>query len=126
MTDLEKFIIEKEHFPFSSSEDKEEESLSRWWYRIINGKQQINEIQQAEVERIKDQYTNYETDKNVYEWYLNYNKFRTFLLEHRRVPVASGVEKFLYNWLRRAKEDFSNDRLNEEQRTKYIELAKQI
>lgn len=126
LTDLEKFIIEKEHFPFSSSEDKEEESLSRWWYRIINGKQQINEIQQAEVERIKDQYTNYETDKNVYEWYLNYNKFRTFLLEHRRVPVASGVEKFLYNWLRRAKEDFSNDRLNEEQRTKYIELAKHI
>jgi hypothetical protein len=126
LTDLERFIIENEHFPFSSSEDKEEESLSRWWYRIINGKQQIKEIQQAEVDRIKEQYANYETDKNAYEWHLNYNKFRIFLLENWRVPAASGVEKFLYGWLRRAKEDFLNGRLNEEQRTKYIELAKLI
>lgn len=126
LTDLERFIVENEHFPFSSSRYKEEESLSRWWYRIINGKQLINEIQKVEVDRIKEQYANYETDKNIYEWHLNYNKFRTFLLVNRRVPAASGIENFLYGWLKRTKEDFLNNRLNDEQRTKYIELAKLI
>ncbi|MDH6312998.1 hypothetical protein M2137_001785 [Parabacteroides sp. PFB2-10] len=126
LTDLEKFIVENEHFPFSSSEDKEEESLCRWWCRIVSGKQTVNETQQKEVERIKRSYTDYDVDKNAYEWNLNYNKFKMFILENRRVPSARGDEKFLYGWLRRAKNDFLNYRLSEEQRKKYIELAKLI
>jgi hypothetical protein len=126
LTDLEKFIIENEHFPFSSSEDKEEESLCRWWHRVVNGKQTINQTQQAEVERIMTSYADFEMNKNAYEWDLNYNKFKLFILENRRVPSARGNEKFLYGWLRRAKDDFLNYRLSEEQRKKYIELAKLI
>jgi hypothetical protein len=49
-----------------------------------------------------------------------------FILENRRVPSVRGDEKFLYGWLRRAKDDFLNYRLREEQRKKYIELAKLI
>jgi hypothetical protein len=126
LTDLEKFIVENEHFPFSSSDNKEEESLCRWWSRVLNGKQTINEIQRAEVERIIANYADFETDKIFYEWNLNYNKFKLFLLENRRVPSARGDEKFLYGWLRRAKEDFLNYSLTEKQRRKYIELAKLI
>lgn len=126
LIDLEKFIVENEHFPFSSSEDKEEESLCRWWSRIINDKQQISKNQLEEVERVKLQYSEYEADKSTYEWNMNYNKFKLFLIENRRIPFARGKEKFLYGWLRRAKSDFLNDRLSEEQRQKYIELAKLI
>ncbi|GAB6394236.1 MAG: hypothetical protein MdMp024_0548 [Bacteroidales bacterium] len=126
LTDLEKFVVEKGHFPFSSSKDKEEESLCRWWHRIVDGKQTINHAQQAEVERIKTNYADFEVDKNAYEWNLNYNKFKMFILENRRVPSARGDEKFLYGWLRRVKDDFLNYRLSEEQRKKYIELAKLI
>jgi hypothetical protein len=126
LTDLEKFIVENEHFPFSSSEDRNEKSLCHWWYRIVNGKQIVNEKQQIEVERIKTNYADFEIDKNTYEWDLNYNKFKLFILENRRIPSAKDDEKFLYNWLRRTKDDFMNYRLREGQRKKYIELAKLI
>jgi len=126
LTDLEKFIVENEHFPFFSSENKEEESLCRWWNRIVSGKQIINKIQQAEVKRIITNYADFETDKNKYEWNMNYNKFKLFILENRRVPLARGDEKILYGWLRRAKDDFLNYRLSENQRKKYIELTKLI
>lgn len=126
LTNLEKFLVENEHFPFSSSKDEEEESLNRWWARIIKGSQPLNEKQQTEVNRIKEQYADYETDKSVYEWSLNYNKLRVFLLENQRPPSAIGDEKFLYGWLRRAKNNFLNNNLREDQRKKYIELAKII
>jgi hypothetical protein len=124
--DLELFIVEEGHFPFASSEKCKEGSLGRWWYRIINNKQKINDKQQAEVNRVKAQYAEYDTDKTTYEWNLNYNKLKCFLLENRRIPSARGDEKFLYGWLRRVKEDFENYDLTEEQRQKYINLTKLI
>jgi hypothetical protein len=122
--DLEKFIVENEHFPFSSSEEKEEVSLCRWWKRVIDEKNPVTENQQSEVVRVQQKYAEYDIDKNVYEWNLNYNKTKAFLLENRRPPFAKENEKFLYGWLRRAKEDFQSYSLNEEQRKKYIELSK--
>ncbi|MBW8334336.1 MAG: hypothetical protein K0M40_20135 [Prolixibacteraceae bacterium] len=124
--DLEKFIVEHDHFPFSSSQDKNEESLNRWWRLIINGVTQINNEQQIEIKRVKIQYSSYDIDKSTYEWNLNYNKFKCFLLENRRIPFARGDEKFLYGWLRRAREDFQNYKLTEEQRQRFIDLAKLI
>ena len=62
----------------------------------------------------------------MYEWNLNYNKLKLFLIENRRIPHARGAEKYVYAWLYKAKDDFNNDRLNEKQRKKYIELAKMI
>jgi hypothetical protein len=126
LLDLELFIVEEGHFPFASNEKSKEGSLGRWWYRIINNRQQINDAQLAEVNRVKVQYAEYDTDKTTYEWNLNYNKFKCFLLENRRIPSARGDEKFLYGWLRRAKEDFQNYKLTEEQRQRFIDLAKLI
>jgi len=126
LTDIEKFIIENDRFPFSSSEDKEEESLCRWWNRGLEGKQQLNETQYAEVKRVKEQYANYETDKNIYEWYLKYNETKIFLLKNRRTPSEIDAEKKLYAWLRLTRKHFQNDSLSEEQRKKYIELTKLI
>jgi hypothetical protein len=50
---------------------------------------------------------------------------KLFLLENRRLPSAIDDEKFLYGWFRRAKDDFSNHKLNEKQRKKYVELFKE-
>lgn len=124
--DLEKFIIENEHFPFSCSENKEEEALYRWWKLAIKGLKGLTEKQIAEVERIKTQYADCETDKNNYIWDVNYNKFKCFWIENNRIPFASGREKFLYGWWRRAKTDYLENKLNEEQRSRYIELCKMM
>lgn len=124
--DLEKFIIETDHFPFSSSQDKNEKSLYRWWRLIIKGTTHITNEQKDIVDRIATQYSGYEIDKSNYEWNLNYNKLKCFLLENRRIPSARGDKKFLYGWFKRAKEDFQNYNLSEEQRQKYIDLAKLI
>jgi hypothetical protein len=124
--DLEVFIVEEDRFPFATNEKSKEGSLGRWWYRIINNRQQINDTQQAEVDRVKDQYAEYDSDKTTYEWNLNFNKFKCFLIENRRLPSSYGDEKFLYGWFRRTKEDFQKYNLTEVQRQKYIDLAKLI
>lgn len=123
--DLENFLTENDHFPFSTSDNEEEASLYRWW-RIQNKETKLSDEQKADVERIKNQYADFETEKIVYEWFYHFNDFKLFVLENRRLPSASGSEKFLYGWFRRAKDDFLNDRLNEKQRTKYAELFKEI
>ncbi|MBK7107518.1 MAG: hypothetical protein IPH62_19800 [Ignavibacteriae bacterium] len=126
LNDFEKFILENKHFPFSSSEDLEEESLCRWWYRIINGKQQISLNQQKEVERIKNKYAEYEIDINNYKWNLNYNKLKHFLQENQNISHALGNDHFLYGWFKRAKKDFHNYNLTDDQRHKFIDLIKLI
>ncbi len=126
LLDLELFIVEEEHFPFTTSDNSKESSLGRWWYRIINNKQNITESQQAEVERVKAKYSGFDTDKTTYDWHINYNKLKCFILENRCLPSARGDEKFLYGWFQRAKADFHHNRLTEEQRLKFVNLAKLI
>ena len=126
LRELEIFIVEEGHFPFTCNVDSKEASLSRWWYRIINNKQQITDSQKTEIDRIKVQYAEYDTDKPTYLWFINYNKLKCFLLENRRIPSSRNDEKFLNSWLREANEDFQNFKLTEEQRQKYIALAKLI
>ena len=126
LIEFEKFIIENEHYPFSSAEEKEEESLYRWWYRIVNNKQKISESQREEVERVQNQYFEYEIDKDEYEWDLNFNKMKLFLLRNGTAPSARNQENNLYIWYCNVKDDFLNDRLSDHQRKKYIELTKML
>lgn len=124
--DFEKFLTENDHFPFSTSDNEDEISLYRWW-RIQNKNEDKLAIhQKKDIARIKDQYSNFDTDKAVYEWFKRFNDFKLFVLENRRLPFSSGSEKYLYSWFRRAKFDFLNDRLSDKQRTKYAALFKEI
>lgn len=123
--DLEKFLSKNDHFPFATSDNEEEPSLYRWW-KIQNRNTKLSERQKAEIDRIKSQYVNFDTEKTVYEWFFHFNDFKLFVLENRRLPSSSGSEKFLYGWFRRTKDDFLNGRLNEKQRSKYAELFKEI
>lgn len=121
---FEKFLSENDHFPFSTSENENEASLYRWWKIINKNTEKLTGQQKKDVERIIKQYADFETDKAVYDWFLHFNEFKLFALENRRPPLARGDEKFLYGWLRRAKKDFLDGRLNEKQRTKYVEFFK--
>lgn len=122
--DLEKFIVDHEHFPFSNSNDSEQDSLNRWWNRIIEGKQKMSDIQEKEVNRIKEQYSDYKADITTYLWFQKFQKCRAFLIENNRLPQARGDEQILYRWLSSVKDDFKNNKLTDEQRKKYIELVK--
>jgi hypothetical protein len=93
--DFEKFLTENDHFPFSTSENEEESSLYRWWRIANKNTTKLTERQKAEIERINLQYVDFETDKTVYEWFCHFNDFKLFVLGNRRLPSASGLEKFV-------------------------------
>lgn len=124
--DLEKFISENDHFPFANSENEEETALNRWWRNSNTNIIKLTEKQKAEIERVKVKYNEFETDKATYEWFCRLKEFKLFVLENRRLPSSRGDEKFLYNWLRRAKRNFEANKLNEKQRQKFVELFKEI
>lgn len=124
--DMERFLSDNDHFPFSTSENEDEISLYRWWRITNNNLGKLAEHQKREIERIKNQYVDFETDKSVYEWYLNCNKVKLFILENRQWPKLTNTEKFLYHWLKKATANFEKDQLSEKQRQKFIELAKLI
>ena len=67
--DLEKFIVENNRFPFSSSKEKEEASLYRWWYKVVYGYNLTTKPQRTEVMRVQQKYakyTRYKSDKKSY------------------------------------------------------------
>jgi len=126
--DFEKFLTENDHFPFSSSDDDDETSLYRWWRITNKNTNKLTERQKTEIERIKFQYANYEKNKSIYEWFINCNRLKCFVLENQNAPSSNknNLEKFLYEWFRRAVNEFKENKLNDEQRLKFIELSKLI
>jgi len=120
MSDFEKFINKNGRFPFLKSDDKQEHSFYRWWYRIKNKSvESLTELQKTEIDRVKTQYADFAVNKNDYKWFLHFNEFRHFVLENRRLPSTIGSEKFLNSWFRKATDDFLNGRLSEKQRSKF-------
>lgn len=124
--DLEKFISENDHFPFANSENEEETALNRWWRNSNTNIIKLTKKQKAEIERVKVKYNDFETDKATYEWFCRLKEFKLFVLENRRLPSSREDEKFLYNWLRRARRNFKANKLNEKQRQNFVELFKEI
>ena len=124
--DLEKFISENNRFPYSSPANKYEKSLYCWWKMQNRNTEQLSEQQMADIERVKNQYADLDTKKIIYGWFCHFNNLKLFLLENRRLPLARNDEKPLYHWFRRAKDDFSNQKLNEKQRKEFAELLKEI
>ncbi|MDR1181435.1 MAG: hypothetical protein LBL13_05620 [Bacteroidales bacterium] len=125
LSSLEKFTVKNGRFPFASSKNRDERILGVWWVRVSRGIYTIDEEQQKEVERVKNLYAKYDANKRAFQWNINYRAIKSFILENHRMPSIS-AEKFLYHWYGRAKTDFFENRLNEKQRQKYIELAELI
>jgi hypothetical protein len=126
LSDLENFIVANGHFPFASSKNRSERILGVWWVRITRNVYIINKEQQNEIERVKNQYANYDATKRIFQWNTNYDKIKSFIRENHRMPSVATVEKFLYHWYGRLRIDFLENKLNESQRQKYIELMELI
>jgi hypothetical protein len=122
LLDMERFLVENRRFPFASSKNRDERILGVWWARVIKGIYKIDESRQNEVKRIRTQYAGCEENKRFFQWNKNCDSLKRFLLENRRLPSVV-TEKFLYHWLKRAKNDFLKQRMNEQQLKKYLELA---
>lgn len=123
--DLEKFIAEHGHFPFYNS-DGEEISLNYWWRRINKNSNKLTELQKKELGRIKQQYSDYEIDKSIYEWLIKYNRLKSFVIENQKIPslYSNDSERELYEWYKIAISNFLN--LNDRQRGLIIEITKLI
>ncbi|WP_148038923.1 hypothetical protein [Proteiniphilum sp. X52] len=127
LSDLEKFISQHWHFPFSVSTDQNEMSLYRWWRLQCVHFDKLTQGQKTEVERIKNQYAGLDTEKKVYEWNNRYNILIGFLLTNQRMPSpdSRGLEKLLHEWYLRATSDFNRKNgLSDEQRRKYMDIEK--
>jgi hypothetical protein len=117
ISNMEKFIVENGHFPYASSKDRTERILGLWWARTNKNICRLDENKQKEMERIKHQYAH----MNLSQWHKNCKKLKCFVLENHEAPSIT-TEIFFYHWLERAKTDFLNNRLNEAQQQKYLEL----
>jgi len=126
LSDMENFIKTNNRFPFPTAKNKDEASLYRWWYKNVNGDRKLTESQEKEIERINEKYMHIFFTKRIYEWMINYDKLKAFMLENKRFPTTSTTEKSLYDWLKKVSRDYQNFKLVEEQQKKYVELAKFI
>lgn len=124
VNDMEIFLRDNMHFPFSNSSDSDEDSLYRWWRRVLTS-DDLSEEQQEEIKRIQEQYKGYPTTRQDNEWNEFYRKFKLFLQNYGRKPRdVNSQEKILCLWFEKSKSDFSEGNLSSCQEKMYIELCK--
>lgn len=128
VADLEKFILQNWHYPFSVSTDEEEISLNRWWRLQRKNIDLLKKEQSNEIKRITSQYKGFETEKRDYEWNNKCNNLLNFLLINRRLPSPDENEftKTLYNWYQKVSNDYHSGHLSDEQRRKYKTIEELI
>ena len=122
--ELESFLIDKGHFPFSSSEDNAEINLRQWWHRN-NSNDSLNDVQQSEIKRLQDAYWYLPTDKREVRWFFFFNRYREFILEYGRKPSCYiEREKSLAEWFSKTQREFVEGELSENEEKVYLHLCK--
>lgn len=122
--ELESFLIDKGHFPFSSSEDNAEKNLRQWWNRN-NSNDSLNDVQQSEIKRLQDVYWYLPTDKREVRWFFFFNRYREFILEYGRKPSCYiEREKSLAEWFSKTQREFVEGELSENEEKVYLNLCK--
>ena len=122
--EMECFLIQKKHFPFSSSEDNSEINLRQWWLRNKSS-DSLNDVQQNEIKRIQDSYWYLPTDKREVRWFSSFNQYREFVQEHDRRPSCYiEREKSLSEWFAKAQKQFVDGELSENEEKVYLYLCK--
>lgn len=121
--ELEHFIKTNGHFPLSSSDKPKEESLCRWWKRMLK-ETDLSEEQQAEISRIQEVFGSLPTTSREVKWHRMYSIYKAFIKEHHRKPAQySQYETRLYKWFEKTFDDFAEGALNNVQEKLYIELC---
>lgn len=122
--ELESFLIDKGHFPFSSSEDNAEINLRQWWHRN-NSNDSLNDVQLSEIKRLQDAYWYLPTDKREVRWFFFFNRYREFILEYGRKPSCYiEREKSLAEWFSKTQREFVEGELSENEEKVYLHLCK--
>lgn len=122
--EMECFLMQTKHFPFSSSEDNSEINLRQWWLRNKSS-DSLNDVQQNEIKRIQDTYWYLPTDKREVRWFSSFNQYREFVQEHDRRPSCYiEREKFLAEWFAKTQKEFVDGELSEYEEKVYLHLCK--
>lgn len=123
--ELEQFLQVHNHFPFASSNPKEQD-LHEWWLQIMSYIK-LSKYQKDEVKRIETKYKNLARKKKHFPWFNNCNRYFEFIQEHHRRPSKSDPdEQALCIWLQKASEDFANGTLTQQQESCYLDLCKSL
>jgi len=126
ITELEKFIVKNQHFPFVNSSDRSERTLYRWLTRVLDGTVTLTESQAAEIKRIQDKFKHLNVCQFEYEWYTRYSDYLAFLSTHKRKPDEADGDGVLFNWYKVTLDSHRAFELNPNQRVKLIKLMKTI
>ena len=122
--EMESFLIDKGHFPFSSSEDNSEINLRQWWHRNKNS-DLLNTVQKGEIKRIQDSYWYLPTDKREVRWFSVFNMYREFVDNYGRRPSCYiEREKSLAEWFAKTQKEFVEGELSENEERVYLHLCK--
>lgn len=120
---FEKFIVENEHFPFSSGVDSEQIRLSRFYMTAKSNIRRgtITPQEQAEIERIDTMYSQFKSVKDRISWMQQLKNFTTYLTNNDSLPALDSSE---YSWYKFNKELYENNMLNDTKRNAFSFLIK--
>lgn len=122
--DFECFLVDRGHFPFSSSDDRTEVNLHQWWHRNKNS-ESLNDVQHTELKRILETYWYLPTDKREIGWFSIFNQYRKFIQIHGRRPSCYiEREKSLAEWFSKTQREFVEGELSENEEKVYLHLCK--
>lgn len=125
--ELEQFIKDTGHFPFSLSEDAKEVQLYVWWNKVKNNSSTLVKEQSKEVKRILQQYAMFPSSKRENAWFDLCLRYKSFVKRNGRKPSKYGYnEHELYQWFEKAVKDFSNGVLKHNQEKAYLELCNSL
>lgn len=126
IVDFEEFIKANLHFPFSTSNDKEEENLYQWWSRVKRNKD-ISDILKQEINRIESTYSDLAKNKSDHQWLSLCHSYRTFVLANNRQPSGrSPIEAELAKWFSKALDDVADGKLTPLREREFIKLCQSL
>lgn len=121
---FEQFIQVNNRFPLSSSQDIEEQSLSRWWGKVLRTKNRTDFLSN-EVMRIEQEYQMLPRTKSDYAWFERLEEYKLFVLEKRRKPgTYTEHEIELSRWFNKSFRDVQNGSMPKQREYAFIQLSK--
>lgn len=121
---FEQFIQDNNRFPLSSSQDIEEQSLARWWGKVLRTKNRTDFLSN-EVKRIEHNYQMLPRTKSDYVWFERLEEYKLFLLEKRRKPgTYTEHEIELSRWFNKSLNDVQNGSMPKQREYAFIQLSK--
>lgn len=120
---LERFIKANSRFPFSVSDDTEEERL----FRFLNIQKEKKKKQNLDIDEsdalneLEKKYGHLRISKKDFLWKQKYDEVIQYVAVHGMMPTRSS-DLYLYNWIYNQRRALIESRLNDEQANKIIAL----